>query len=135
MSDKKSELIKKIEECWNGYLDAVIYADLNAFSTYLSQDSYIAHMGQGRIEPSRDVRLEGVRAAFDQSRSAGSLGDADALQDRKTEIAVLSDDLVLVQFSCFLRDANLRYGISSIFRRMDGGWKTIHSHDSTAIEE
>ena len=135
MSDNELELIKEIEECWDGYLDAVIYADLNAFSTYLSQDSYIAHMGQGRIEPSRDVRLEGVRAAFDQSRSAGSLGDQDALQDRKTEIAVLSDDLVLVQFSCLLRDANLRYGISSIFRRMDGGWKTIHSHDSTAIEE
>ena len=134
-NSKKEAITEEIQAFLNDYLNAVVDADLDAFDGFISRDAYISYVGQGRIEPSREVRMEGIRAAFDMAKEAGTAGDQDALQQRETAIDVLSEDLVLVQISCFLRDANLLYGESVILKREAKGWEVIHSHASTATEE
>ena len=134
-NSKKEAITAEIQALLNDYLNAVVDADLDVFDGFISRDAYISYVGQGRIEPSREIRMEGIRAAFDMAKEAGTAGDQDALQQRETAIDVLSEDLVLVQISCFLRDANLRYGESVILKREAKGWEVIHSHASTATEE
>jgi hypothetical protein len=68
---------------------------------------------------------------FDAARAAGTYGDQDALQQRDLKINVLSEDHVLVHFTCFLSHSNTQYGISMIFQRIGHEWEAIHSHDST----
>ncbi len=126
--------IEELQSTWQAYLASVIDADIEAFAAFHSEEAYISHMGQGVIEPGRDNRMTTIGAVFDASKSARGVGDPDALQERQTEIDVLSDDLALVQFSCWLRDTSVRYGISALFKREGDGWKIVHSHDSTAAE-
>ena len=123
---------EEIELLWGRYLDAVVNASLEDFGTFISRDHYIGHMGNGHIEPSREVWMDSIRQAFEPALTAGTAGDQDALQQRKTIVDVLKEDLVLVQNSVFLRDANMNYAISVIFKHTDKGWEAIHSHDSTA---
>ena len=121
---------KQIAALWEEFLDSVVNADIDKFSTFFSESEYISHMGLGTRQPNREDYLKGIDEVFNQATRAG---DQDALQQRHTYITVLGEDLALCQHHNFMRDTNVYYAISALFKLGSDGWKIVHTHDSFGL--
>lgn len=120
--------LEEINAMWRDYIASVVNADIEAFESFHAA-IFIGHVGGGVIESDRAKRMADIASVFEQ---ASNPGDVHALQPRCHNVSLLSDDIAVCDYECFLRNEQVNYAMSAILHRENGSWLIVHSADSTS---